>query len=47
MSAAQTCKRCPEFNIDTHYCKKYEKKTSKWQDWCDWRKQEWETWRMM
>ena len=47
MSTAQTCKRCPEFDDSRVYCNKYKKQTSKWQDWCDWRKQEWTTWRMM
>lgn len=47
MSTAQTCKRCPQFDHDRVYCNKYLKPTNKRQDWCDWRKAEWETWKMM
>ena len=46
VSVAQTCKRCKDFDVNRAYCDRHKKPTSKWQDWCDEKRKDWEEWRL-
>lgn len=45
MSIAHVCKRCSKFQIGSSYCDLHKKTVSQWNDWCDWRKDDYESWK--
>ena len=43
---AKVCKRRPRFHPGRSWCDVQGKIVSQWNDWCDWRKEQWAKWKL-